>query len=166
MGEVFLPSLYKARRVPTKQTVCAICADRTRGRTRLVRLSYGVSVMLCEAHASVEFQRQRSGRDFVVTLQRLWEAHGCLTKARGRALDAHLRALARRPARARPGSYAWPRLRREAESLFAAGAHPQRVIARLRARHAANPAHPPSVRSMRRWHSERRWLTQPATGPP
>jgi len=166
MGEFLLPSLYKARRVPTKQTVCAICADRTRGRTQLVRLSYGVSVTLCEGHASREFQRQRGGRDFVLTLQRLWQAHGCYTKARGRALDAHLRALAVRPRRARPGSYAWPRLRREAEALFAAGAHPQGVIIRLRARYATNPARAPSVRSMRRWHTERRWLTQPATGPP
>src|SRR5262245_18278086 len=26
------PTLYKARQVPTKQPVCAICVDRTRGR--------------------------------------------------------------------------------------------------------------------------------------
>ena len=28
----YLPSLYKARKVPTKQTVCCICVDRTRGK--------------------------------------------------------------------------------------------------------------------------------------
>ena len=166
MSERYLPTLYKARRVPTKQVPCAICADRTRGRTELVRLSYGVALTLCEGHASREFQMQRGGRDFVLTLQRLWRAHGCLTKARSRALDAHLRSLTERPARPRPGSYAWPELRDEAERLFAAGAHPPTVIGRLRARHATCPASPPSVRSMRRWHTQRRWLTRGAPRPP
>jgi hypothetical protein len=109
---------------------------------------------------------QRGGRDFVLTLQRLWRAHGCLTKARSKALDAHLRSLKERPVRPRPGSYAWPELRIEAERLFAAGAHPATVIGGLRARHATCPANPPSVRSMRRWHTQRRWLTRRATGPP
>jgi hypothetical protein len=161
MSDFYVPTLYKARKVPTKQTPCAICADRTRGRTQLLRLTYGVSVTLCTAHASREFQTQRAGRDFVLTLQQLWRAHGCLTRAREKALDAHLRSLRARPARRRPGSYAWPRLRAEAEALFAAGAHPKRVIGRLRARHATGPAAPPSVRSMHRWHAERRWVVHP-----
>ena len=66
----YVPTLYKARRVPTKQAVCAICAERTRGKTTLVELGYGVSVHLCQAHASPEFQTRRSGRDLVLTLQR------------------------------------------------------------------------------------------------
>ena len=59
-----LPTLYKARGVPTKQVVCAICVDRTRGRTERVRLTHRVSVWLCPEHASREFQTQRRGRDF------------------------------------------------------------------------------------------------------
>ena len=51
-----LPTLYKARKVPTKQIVCAICAERTRGRTQAVDLGYGVTVHLCQGHASHEFQ--------------------------------------------------------------------------------------------------------------
>jgi hypothetical protein len=85
--------------------VCAICCDRTRGRTIGLRLTHGVNVWLCEAHASPEFQCSRDGRDFVVTLRRLWQAHGCLTAARRRALDAHLDTLADRPLRTGPGSY-------------------------------------------------------------
>lgn len=99
----YLPTLYKARRVPTKQAVCAICAERTRGRTRELNMGYGVSVWLCAGHASREFQTQRGGRDLVLTLQRLWRAHGCLSAARHKALRAHLAALAgpKRPPPAR-----------------------------------------------------------------
>ena len=109
-----LPTLYKARKVPTKQAVCAICAERTRGRTRLVELGYGVTVHLCQGHASQEFQTQRNGRDFVLTLQRLWHAHGCLTAARSNALRRHLTACSGTEARPRPGSYSWPELRQTA----------------------------------------------------
>ncbi|HYX83602.1 MAG TPA: hypothetical protein VE777_01405 [Gaiellales bacterium] len=156
----YLPTLYKQRRVPTKQAVCAICVERTRGRTTLVTYGYGVSVWLCQAHASHEFQTQRSGRDLVLTLQRLWHAHGCLTAARRQALRAHLDACSGAAARPRPGSYSWPDLRREAEGHFAAGAAPGAVIDELRRRHADCPARPPSVRTMRRWHAERRWLAR------
>jgi hypothetical protein len=156
----YLPTLYKARRVPTKQAVCAICADRTRGKTRLVELGYGVSVHLCHGHASPEFQTQRNGRDFVLTLQRLWHAHGCLTVARSNALRRHLAACSGAEARPRPGSYAWPELRHLAETAFAQGTPADTVITALRRLHQHGPAHPPSPRTMRRWHTERRWLAR------
>ena len=63
----YLPTLYKAR-VPTKQPVCAICIDRTRGKTSVHDLGYGVRVWLCVEHGSAEFQQQRTGRDFYATL--------------------------------------------------------------------------------------------------
>jgi hypothetical protein len=160
-GTSYVPTLYKARRVPTKQAVCAICVERTRGRTQEVHLGYGVAVWLCAAHASREFQTQRSGRDLVLTLQRLWKAHGCLTEARHKALRAHLAALRGPHARPRPGSYSWPTLRTEAERRVAAGARPETVIAALRSRHAADTARAPSIRTMRRWCAERRWLARP-----
>jgi hypothetical protein len=153
-----VPTLYKARGVPVKQPVCAICADRTRGRTVSLRLTHGITVWLCAAHASPEFQCRRNGRDFVLTLQRLWQAHGCLTAARRRALAAHLDALAGPPPVRRPGSYAWPDLRRLAEAEFALGGPPLATIARLRRVCADGPAAPPSVRTMLRWHREGRWL--------
>jgi hypothetical protein len=135
----YLPTPYKARRVPTKQAVCAICVERTRGKTKLVELGYGVSVHLCVEHASHGFQTQRGGRDFVLTLQRLWHAHGCLTVAGSNALRRHL----------------------------AAGRPALTVSATLRAVHADGPATPPSLRTMRRWCTERRWLarTPRAAGP-
>lgn len=153
-----LPTLYKARGMSVKRPVCAICVDRTRGLTVSVRLTHGVTVWLCQAHASPEFQTRRSGRDFVLTLQRLWKANGCLTAARGRALQTHLVEQAGRPAGHRPGSYTWAGLRRLAEAEFAKGGPPQPTIARLRRLYSGGPAAPPSVRTMRRWHLERRWL--------
>jgi hypothetical protein len=159
-----LPTLYKARGVSVKRPVCAICGDRTRGRTVELRLTHGVRVWLCDAHASPEFQCRRGGRDFVVTLDRLWQAHGCLTAARRRALDAHLATLAGRRLRVQPGSYTWADVRRRAEAEFALGGPPQTTIERLRAAYADGPAVPPSVRTMLRWHRERRWLSAPADG--
>ena len=52
----------------TKGEVCAICVERTRGKTVNVDLGRGVHVWLCQAHASDEFRRRRSARDFAPTL--------------------------------------------------------------------------------------------------
>ena len=107
----------------------------------------------------------RSGRDFVLTLQRLWQAHGCLTTARSRALSAHLAALTATPrARRRPGSYAWPELRRRLEARFAGGLSPSAATAQVtRAFSAGHPlARPPSTRTVQRWHADARWLTSPS----
>ena len=157
----YLPTLYKCRGVPVKSPICAICLDRTRGTTRVRELTHGVKVSLCDGHHSVEFLRRRAGRDFAVTLMRIWRAHGCFTRARSRALDAHLRAiraLGTSNVRARPGSYAWPRLRRQAENCFARGEHILTTITRLREQHARDHANVPSIRTMRRWFAQCRWL--------
>jgi hypothetical protein len=157
-----LPTLYKARGVPTKQPVCAICVDRTRGKTQRLRLTHRVSVYLCEAHASAEFQTRRGGRDFVRTLMGVWKANDCLTLARGRALDAHLERLAApSPQRPRPGSYSWPALRRRVEDAYARGATPAHITPHVHERYADAPAVPPSRRTIQRWHHQRRWLTRP-----
>ena len=161
MASTYLPTLYKARRVPTKSPCCAICIDRTRGRTREVRLTHGVTIWLCEPHASTEFQMQRSGRDFVRTLMGVWQANGCLTAARHRALQAHLTRLRDRPARPRPGSYSWPELRRRLERRYAEGASPAQLEPLVRRRYATCPARPPSARTLQRWHAQRRWLSRP-----
>ena len=155
-----LPTLYKARGVPLKQAICAICVDRTRGKTQRIELGFGVSVWLCAAHGSREFMVENAGRDFVLTLHRLWQACGCLTGPRNRALEAHLRSLRPSPrsGRARPGSYGWPALRDEAEEAFRTGRSLDATIRRLRDRHARDYARVPSVFTMRRWHRERRWL--------
>jgi hypothetical protein len=110
--------------LPLKRPVCAICIDRTRGRTEEIRLGYRVTIWLCPGHASQAFQTKRSGRDFVRTLMGVWRANGCMTAARHRALDAHLRQLTAHPQSQRPGSYAWPELRRRLEAHYANGAPP------------------------------------------
>ena len=74
-----LPTLYKARNLPAEAAGCAICVDRTRGRTEEVRLGYRVTVWLCPGHAAQAFQTKRGGRDFVRTLMGVWQANGCLT---------------------------------------------------------------------------------------
>ena len=89
----YLPSLYKARGIPVKSPVCAICLDRTRGKALERQLTHGVRVWLCEGHHSVAFLRRNAGREFVVTLSRIWRSNGCLTRARSHALDAHLAAI-------------------------------------------------------------------------
>jgi hypothetical protein len=154
-----LPSLYKARNLPLKRPVCAICIDRTRGRTEEIRLGYRVSVWLCPGHASQASQTKRGGRDFVRTLMGVWQANGCLTAARHRALDAHLRGLRARPPRRRPGSYAWPDLRRRLQARYAQGAPPAEPT-HLRPCQTYT-AHAPSRRTLQRWHAERRWLNHP-----
>lgn len=63
--------------------------------------------------------------------------------------------------RDQPGSYSWPKLRNEAERRFAAGEDPRVVIADLRENNADGPALAPSVRTMRRWFTQRRWLDTP-----
>jgi hypothetical protein len=125
-----------------------------------VSFGYGVEVWLCEGHASVAFLTQRSGRDLVLTLTAVWRANGCLTAARRRAMDAHLAALRARPARSRPGSYAWPAMRLRAERAFARGARLSTVRAQILDATYTN-AEPPSQRTIQRWHHERRWALPP-----
>ena len=158
MASDYLPSLYKARKVPLKQPVCAICLDRTRGKTRKVEYGYGVVISLCEPHASPEFQTQRGGRDLVLTLMRLWQANGCYTINRSRALTAHQNRVRDHSPKPLPGSYAWPKLRARAEAAFARGAHHTAITASLDDL-PASFAERPSARTIRRWRTERRWLS-------
>lgn len=60
-----------------------------------------------------------------------------------------------------PGSYSWSRTRYQAEARFAAGENPTDVIAQLRADNIGGIADVPSVRTMRRWFFEGRWLVDP-----
>ena len=156
-----LPTLYKARNLPLKRPVCAICLDRTRGRTEEVRLGYRVTVWLCPGHASHDFQTRRGGRDFVRTLWGVWQANGCMTQARNRALDAHLASLRGPAPRRQPGSYSWPELRRRLEARYARGTPPLHPHELGDACCPHCTAHTPSRRTLQRWHAQRRWLSHP-----
>lgn len=137
--------------------LCAICV-RSRPTTTL-HLTHGVAVELCAAHADDQYVRRRGGAVLAERLRRIWSAHRILTRRRDAALRAHCRRVRLGPQRRdRPGSYSWPELRREAEARFAAGDDPVGVIAELRARHARGAAVAPTVRTMRRWFADGRWL--------
>ena len=138
---------------------CAICADNGAGGCAEHHLTHGVSVWLCETHRSDAFLRRDGGHDFVDSLRGMWTAAGRLGTRQGAALATHIRNVRSAPdQRAQPGSYSWPRLREEAERRFAGGEPPKDVIRELRARHDADAANAPSVRTMRRWFHEARWL--------
>ncbi len=154
-------SFYKGEPLG-KLPPCAICVGAGRGGRAELHLPGGVSVWLCADHRSEEFQCRRAGRDLVASLMAVWRGAGCFTARRSRALDLHRARLRNRALpRDLPGSYAWPDLRREAEALFASGHRPAEVIARLRERERRGPARPPSVRTMRRWFRDGRWLAGP-----
>jgi hypothetical protein len=114
---------------------------------------------LCNAHRSEAFLARRSGLEFTERLAAVWAASGVLTKRRREALEAHVRAIRQGVVnQQKPGSYSWPLLRREAERRFAAGEPPAQVITELRQSYRDGPAMVPSVRTMRRWFTQARWL--------
>jgi hypothetical protein len=153
-------SYYKGERLG-KKAPCAICAGPGQGPRDVLRLAYGVGVMLCAFHRSHDFLTRRAGRDLVVSLGCVWDAAGCLTKARQRALTAFLTSIRPAPSPPLPGSYAWPDLRREIETLFAKGRSVPRVAEDLHRAWTAPHARPPSIRTLQRWFHEGRWRQHP-----
>lgn len=143
---------------------CAICGHAGRGPRTRFHLTHGISVWLCEAHQRDAFKRRRSGREFAERLAAVWAACGVLTVRRRDALEAHVRRIQTATTdREQPGSYSWPMLRREAERRFAAGEPPAHVISELRDTYRDGPAMVPSIRTMRRWFTQARWLASPST---
>lgn len=138
---------------------CVICGHTGRGLAAEYHLTHGVRVWLCGTHRDPRFLRRRRGRVFADRLEAAWRAAGAATVRRLQALTAHRRRMTPDPPqRDRPGSYAWPFLRQEAEDRFAAGEDPDAVIRDLRERYAYNVARVPTVRTMRRWFTEARWM--------
>jgi hypothetical protein len=156
-------SAYKAE-WEGKLPVCAICDGPGQGERALFHMTGGVKVWLCAAHRSPEFLTRRAGRDLAASLLRIWRATGSLNARRSAAVGAHLQRVGEARRRARPGSYAWPDLRDEAERRFARGEPPRSVISELRRAHSGDRARVPSVRTMQRWFADGRWLGEPASG--
>jgi hypothetical protein len=142
---------------------CVICGRGRRAERTLLHMTHRVKVWLCTTHADVSFLDAANGTTFVARLHAVWAAAGAVTPWRLAALRAHVRALrGYGTGRTRPGSYAWPELRREAEARFASGDDPVEVIRELRSRHQDDAAHAPSLRTMRRWFTDARWRSDPA----
>ena len=138
---------------------CLLCAGPGLGDVVDVHLTHGVQVALCHEHRSDGFRHDHGGTIFTDALRSAWRAAGRLTRRHVAALRAHERRIETAHAeRDKPGSYSWPRLRGEAERRFAAGDPPHTVIAELRERLATSEAVAPSVRTMRRWFTQARWL--------
>ena len=160
------PASATPDQAPPPTPPCVVCGRAGSRPWAPHHLTHGVTVWLCATHRSDGFLRRRGGRDFAERLGAAWAAAGATGARRAAALRAHVRRQQRpAPTRVRPGSYSWPRLRAEAERRFAAGEPPRRVIAELRRRHARGVATAPSVRTMRRWFTDARWLltSGPAT---
>lgn len=148
--------------------VCALCAGPGDGEVLEHRMTHGVAVSLCQYHRSDQFQIKDGGHDLVDALTTMWRAAGCLTPQRQRALAAHTRRVAPKVSeRPCPGSYSWPQVREEAEQRWAAGHPPVQVMHELRQLHSGWSAVVPSLRTMRRWFQDARWLNPPPrTDPP
>lgn len=138
---------------------CAICGHRGHEDRAPHYLTHGLVVWLCHAHRGEAFLKQRSGHEFTDRLSAAWAACGVLTARKQQALEAHIRTIRQVAVnRQKPGSYSWPLLRREAELRFAAGDPPAQVITELRQNYRDGPAMVPSMRTMRRWFTQARWL--------
>jgi hypothetical protein len=123
-------------------------------------MTHGITIWLCDHHRSDTYMQRRSGGEFVERLAAAWAAAGMLTIRRRDALSAHCQRIeAGDTKREQPGSYSWPQLRREAERRYAAGEAPAKVIHELRQNYRDGPAMVPSIRTMRRWFTQARWLT-------
>ena len=138
---------------------CAICRHRGRGPSGLRFLTHGVHLWLCASHGSAAFMLRDGGGEFVQRLVGIWTSEGALGHRRRAALTAHIERLRlASDGRDKPGSHTWPKLRREAEQRFAAGEPPAIVIDELRGSYRDAAAIIPSVRTMRRWFAQGRWL--------
>lgn len=143
--------------------VCALCLGGD--QILAVHLSYGVQIYLCARHGDKGFLRKDGGRELVRRLSTIWLASGVLTRTRVKALGAHIRRVRETMiATELPGSHAWKRERNDAERRFAAGESIEHVIRTIRDPAAWGERQPPSVRTIRRWYADGRWLapTKPA----
>ena len=119
----------------------------------------GIGLAVRPARERRAFAQRDGGVEFVERLARVWAAAGALSARRMAALRAHVQRVRHASVqRGRPGSYSWPLLRQEAERRFAAGQPPGTVITELRKSYADGPAMVPSIRTMRRWFTQARWL--------
>lgn len=168
------PTYYKNHAVPRGRG-CLVCQTRTRGRVVDLHLGHGIYVRVCDAHASTAFIESRSGRDFLCTIGAALTAAGAMTRRASRALDRFVEVHGRRTApppgaRTRPGSYAWPALRRRLEELLRtrmlSGAQMRRLVEDwTRSERRRGLVELPSLRTLRRWRAERRWAHREPTAP-
>jgi hypothetical protein len=163
--------IYKHRaKGQTKQHPgsCIACLpNNVAGRD--VRLRHGITLVLCEAHRTPGHVAGHGGEEFLRAISTLFHAMGIHSKRHHAALRAFVLDMChprrRGPERPRPGSYAWPGRRQDAETVWSrAGSFEQgRQAARAPAPDPRSRA--PTERTVRRWWQERRWLGPPVAEP-
>jgi hypothetical protein len=123
-------------------------------------MHYGIVIRLCDMHQRKSFLTTDGGRRFTRILTERWDSHGMLTKQRIRALALHLRRVHDLAVpRQLPGSHAWHPERQECERRCAAGEPIDQIIRDLRDPARWGGHKPPSIRTIRRWCADKRWLT-------
>ena len=158
--------IYKnrAHQGAKKAPKCVACFPHSRAGQR-VPLAYGVSLVLCSQHRDPRFIAARSGRDFLAAIGELYNALGLTAARYGDALRRFVQECTnpQRPQRHRPGSYAHPKRRQDAERTWAAGGTFEQGLAAA----LANPppdlygVRLPDPRTVRDWWRQRRWLGPP-----
>lgn len=162
----WIASAYKNRGASRRP--CLVCQLRTRGLALDVYLGEGVTISLCEEHASDAFVLADNGRHFLLTVSQALRAAGRLTRRHSKAVDGYVarakqRRQRRETGRKRPGSYAWASIRQRLEARLAAGALSTAQMASLvedwlRVEVRRGHVKLPSLRTLRRWRLEGRWL--------
>ncbi len=136
---------------------CAICLGRD--RVAAFTMHYGIVIMLCDTHQRKRFLTMDGGARFTRLLSERWQSHGMLTKQRIRALGLHIRRIHDLATpKELPGSHAWQPERQECERRFAAGEPADDIIRDIRDPLRWGSHKPPSVRTIRRWFADKRWL--------
>jgi hypothetical protein len=164
--------IYKGRgKGPAKHPRCLACFPKSVAGQE-VPLRRGVRLVLCADHRDARFLHSRGGRDFLAATGALFRSLGLTGRRYHDALLSFLddvRDTSKPTPRMRPGSYAWPELRRDAEQAWQAGAsfedgchivytHGEPITRRLRL---------PSLPTVRRWWRQKRWmLPRPAPARP
>lgn len=176
LGRMSFPATaYKNRRA--SRCPCLVCQTLTEGEARDIYLGYGVTIRLCARHASIDFIRADSGRHFSLTVHQALRSAGRLTRNHVKALDSfierHVRPGRRRSdaaERARPGSYAWREIRMRLEERLARGSLSTAAMAGLvrdwlKVELRRGRVSMPSLRTLRRWRLDARWLDRTADAP-
>ena len=96
IGLVAAKTFYKARGMGAVAAVRDLHGAGARGPGGGEAGLRGPGVAVRRAPVGRSSPRRRAGRDLVVSLTAVWDAAGCLTAARQRALRAHLARVARR----------------------------------------------------------------------
>jgi hypothetical protein len=155
------PPAPAPREQPDAPLKCAACFPHPEPGRR-VPLRYGVTLILCKQHRDPQFVASSAGRQSLGVLRDLYTSLGVTARRFAEALTAYARFCAEPPTstRRRPGSYAYPKRRRAAERVWAAGGSFKDGLA-VAMRNGPPDLYDvemPSIRTVYRWRGDMRYL--------